>query len=215
MENIKISQLVCPVCAKANEHGSKYCVNCGYKFPQRLLDIADTLESVQTFGIYCVSCVSIFLIIMTFFGFIEFGAGGFIMLIIVVVVIIFMLFYVKRLTPSASKVRRFIVTDDKIEIDVPHKPYFQINWSEFESIEINRILRGYAETTRTFYTFNFIGKNGKSILLEGGKDFKNIYKRIIPPLEEIALSKGKRFIGYSKKDKKAKIDSWKAEIDRN
>lgn len=215
MENDKSLQLVCPKCAKVNEQGSKYCFNCGYNFSQRLLDIADTLESIQTFGIYCVSCVSIFLIIMTFFGFVEWGAQGFIMLIIVVVAIIFMFLFIKSLTPSASKVRRFIITDEKIEIDVPNKPPFQTSWSEFDTIEINRIIRGYAETQRTFYTFNFIGKHTKSILLEGNKDFKKIYKRIIPPLEEIALSKGKKFIGYSKKDKKAKADSWKDEINRN
>jgi hypothetical protein len=217
MESEKKTEFICPKCAKVNKRSEKFCFNCGYSFaeePEKLLDIAQTLKAVQTFGICCVSCVSIFFMIFTIFSFIEWGVQGFLVLAIMVGGIFFMILMIRRLTPNASKIRRFVITDETIEIFVPSKPQFQVNWSDFNTIEINRKIVGDEHFSETFYTFIFIGDSSKSIILESGRDFKKIYKKIIPPLKEIALSKGKTFIGYTKKDKETKEDSWKDTINR-
>lgn len=199
MESEKNKELVCPKCANINKQGDKVCFNCGYSFtegPQKLLDISQTLKSTQIFGICCVSWLAMLLIIFTIFSFIEWGAGGVLVLLIGALAIFFMAVFVKSLAPSAGKIRSFIVTDEKIEICVPNKPIFQIGWSEFDSIEIERKITGYRQYKRTFYAFNFLGKGSESIVLESGADFKKIHKEIIPPLKEIVLSKGKEFSGY-------------------
>ncbi len=201
MESEKNTQLVCPKCAKINKLGDKVCFNCGYSFTeesQNLLDISQTLKSTRIFGICCISWLAMLLIIFTVFSFIKWGAGGIIVLLISAFAIFFMAVFVKSLVPSAGKIRRFIVTEEKIIIDLPNKPIFQVGWFEFDNIEIKRKITGYRQYKRTFYTFYFLGEGSQSIVLESGIDFKKIHKEIIPPLKELALSKGKEFSGYGK-----------------
>lgn len=201
MESEKHIQLVCPNCKQLNEQSIDFCSNCGYKFikeSQKLLDVSQTLKSAQTFGICCVLWASMLLIMFTAFSFIEWGVGGILVLLITAGAIFFLVVFLLSLTPHASKVRSFIVTQDKIEISTPNKPFFQINWAEFDTIDIKRRTTGYRQYKRVFYTFNFLGKETQSIVLESNTDFKKIHKEIIPTLKELALSKGKEFSGYGK-----------------
>ena len=219
MKSNNKSQIYCPNCGKGNIQGNQVCFNCGFGFtaePLKLFEIKETLERVQTFGIVCVTCVSIILLMSSVGFFIEFGIiGGLIALSIIGLGILLMILFVRALTPSASKIRRFTITNENIEISIPYKPFFEVKWDEFDTIEINRKIKGYQEFQDTFYTFIFTGKYTKSFVIESGKDFSKIYKKIIPTLKEIALTKNKKFIGYEKKDKKAKTQFWKDEIMKN
>jgi len=196
MESEKNSQIICPKCNQINTQSADFCFNCGYEFikeSQKLLDVSQTLKSAQIFGICCVLWASMLLIMFTVFSFIEWGIGGILVLLITAGAIFFLVVFLLSLTPHATKVRSFIVTQDKIEINTPNKPFFQISWAEFDTINIKRRTTGYRQYKRVFYTFNFLGKERQSIVLESNTDFKKIHREIIPPLKDIALSKGKEF----------------------
>jgi len=112
-----------------------------------------------------------------------------------------------------SKIRRFAITNQYIEIDVPHKPYFRVNWSDFDSIEITRREDIAAAPTTEglifgpkFVYFNLIFSGAdfkQSYEFESGKDFKvSSRKKILIALEQYAKEKNKNYIGYKWKEKR-------------
>jgi len=112
-----------------------------------------------------------------------------------------------------SKIRSFTITDQYIEIKVPHKPYFRVNTSEFDSIEITKResmtsvpTTGVVILGPKFVYFNLIfsRENFKqSYEFESGKDFKvRSRKKILIALEQYAKEKNKNFTGYKWKDKR-------------
>jgi len=120
-----------------------------------------------------------------------------------------------------SKIRSFIITDQYIEINVPHKPYFRVNWSEFDSIEITKRETSTAVPSTEgvilgpkFLYFNLIfsGEGFKqSYEFESGKDFKvSSRKKILIALEQHAKEKNKNFIGYRWKEKRKAKKALKA-----
>lgn len=128
---------------------------------------------------------------------------------IVIGVTAWMIYYMRGL----SKIRSFTITDQYIEIKVPHKPYFRVNTSEFDSIEITKRESMTSVPTTggvilgpKFVYFNLIfsRENFKqSYEFESGKDFKvRSRKKILIALEQYAKEKNKNFTGYKWKDKR-------------
>ena len=209
------SQISCPNCGKINKIKNIYCIECGFQFEGNNsveFQIFENLKVDLYSSIICIIIFVAFMILITV-GFIsEFGLYGYISFLVIWPIIIGFLVWVKRYSKGLSKGRKFTITKDYIEIIVPHKPAFQIKWSEFDSIEITRrdstttiptgdgIVRGL-----TFVYFNLIfkGKNVEhSYEFESGKDFKmKSRKKILIALEQYSKERGKDFTGWRRKDK--------------
>ncbi|MBA7522293.1 hypothetical protein ES705_14411 [subsurface metagenome] len=127
----------------------------------------------------------------------------------------FFLVWAKHLLKGLSKFRKFTITKDYIEIIVPHKPAFQIKWSEFDSIEITKRDSMAIIPTGSgiilgprFVYFNLIfkGRNvERSYEFESGKAFKvKSRKKILIALEQYSKERGKDFTGWRWKDRKKK-----------
>ena len=72
-----------------------------------------------------------------------------------------------------TKIRLFSISKLGIVIDVPHKPVFYINWTDFEAIEVKKELMLFSKVKREY--FNIIFKSNlieRNFRLELGIDFK-------------------------------------------
>ncbi|GAJ03485.1 unnamed protein product, partial [marine sediment metagenome] len=168
---------------------------------------------VDLYGsIICIIIFVAFMILITVGIISEYGLYGYISIIVIWPLTIGFLVWARKLLKGLSKFRRFTITNDYIEIIVPHKPAFQIKWSEFDFIEITR--RDSMTTIPTgdgiilgprFVYFNLIfkGRNvERSYEFESGKDFKvKSRKKILIALEQYSKEKGKDFTGWRRKDK--------------
>jgi len=149
----------------------------------------------------------------------SYGPPGFLSMLIIWPITIGFLVWASCYMKGLTKNRRFTITKDHIEIVVPHKPTFRIEWSDFEAIEITKRESMTAVPTGdgvilgpkfVYFSLIFKGKNAdRSYEFESGKDFKvRSRKKLVIALEQHAKERGKEFIGYKWKDKrKAKKQS--------
>lgn len=208
------SQISCPNCGKVNNIKNTYCIECGFQFEGNSsieFQIIENLK-VDLYGsIICIIIFVAFMILITVGIISEYGLYGCISIVIIWPLTIGFIVWAKRYFKGLSKSRRFTITKDFIEIIVPHKPAFQIKWSEFDSLEITR--RDSMTTIPTgggniygprFVYFNLIfkGRNEeRSYEFESGKDFKvKSRKKIQIALEQYSKDKGKDFTGWKQKD---------------
>jgi hypothetical protein len=99
---------------------------------------------------------------------------------------------------GTTKTRTFLITDREIEIFVPTKGFFQIQWSQFDNLEVKkRRTHGVIlDTTTTYYTLVFEGQGKREFTIESGKDFKvRTVKKILKNLEEFSNRMNKQFFG--------------------
>ena len=212
------SQNSCPNCGKTNNIKNTYCIDCGFQFEVNNsveFQIFENLK-VDLYGsIICIVIFVAFMILVTVAIISEYGLYGYISILVIWPLTIGFLFWAKNLLKGLSKFRKFTITKDYIEIIVPHKPAFQITWSEFDSIEITkresmtRIPTGDGIILGPrFVYFNLIfkGRNvERSYEFESGKDFKmKSRKKILIALEQFYKERGKDFTGWRWKDKKKK-----------
>ncbi len=209
------SQISCPNCSKVNNIKNTYCIECGFQFEGNNSVEFQIFENKKADLYGSIICIIFFvaLMILITVGIIsQYGLYGYISIIVIWPLTIGFLVWAKHLLKGLSKFRKFTITKDYIEIIVPHKPAFQIKWSEFDSIEITKrdsmtILptgRGIIFGPRFVY-FNLIfkGRNvERSYEFESGKDFKvKSRKKILIALEQYSKERGKDFTGWRRKDK--------------
>lgn len=209
------SQISCPNCRKVNNIKNTYCTECGFQFEGNNsveFQIFENLK-VDLYGsIVCIIFFVAFMILITVGIISEYGLYGCISIPVIWPLTIGFIVWAKRYFKGLSKFRKFTITKDYIEIIVPHKPAFQIKWSEFDSIEITKrdsmtILPtgGGIIFGPRFVYFNLIfkGRNvERSYEFESGKDFKvKSRKKILIALEQYSKERGKDFTGWRRKDK--------------
>ena len=209
------SQISCPNCGKINKIKNIYCIECGFQFEGNNsveFQIFENLKVDLYSSIICIIIFVAFMILITVGIISQYGLYGYISIIVIWPITIGFIVWAKRYFKGLSKGRRFTITKDYIEIIVPHKPAFQIKWSEFDSIEITR--RDSMTTIPTgdgiifgprFVYFNLIFKERnveRSYEFESGKDFKmRSRKKILIALEQYSKERGKDFTGWRRKDK--------------
>ncbi len=210
------TQKKCPQCGKINLPDDKFCKECGTELPEYSAEdfvIIEHLKGSLYGSIVCLSIFIGFMILVTYAVISELGVQAIIALLIIwPIVLLFMAWAVIYLR-GLSKIRKFIITDEYIEINVPHKPYFRVNWSDFDSIEITKreSMATIPTTDRiilgprfVYFTLIFKGMSyEQNYEFESGKDFKvRTKKKILTALEQYAKKKGKNFTGWKWKDKR-------------
>lgn len=209
-------QKKCPQCGKINKHDNKFCTECGFelkKYGPEDFVIIEHLKGSLYASIACITIFIAFMILVSVIVVSELGVLSIIALLIIWLIILAFLGWASIYLRGLSKVRKFIITDECIEITVPNKPNFKVNWSDFDSIEITK-----RESMATvpigdtiilgprFVYFRLIFKgvdHEDSFEFESGKDFKvRTKKKILTTLQQFAEKKGKSFTGWKWKDKR-------------
>ncbi|MFX1304387.1 MAG: zinc ribbon domain-containing protein [Promethearchaeota archaeon] len=210
------AQKKCPQCGKINLPDNKFCKECGTELVEYSAEDFVIIEHLKGSLYGSIACLVIFIgfmILVSYAVISEIGATAIIALLIIwPIVLLFMAWAVLYLR-GLSKIRKFIITEEFIEIIVPHKPYFKVNWSDFDSIEITKreSMTAIPTTDRiilgprfVYFTLIFRGTSyEQNYEFESGKDFKSrTRKKILIALEEYATRKGKNFTGWRWKDKR-------------
>jgi len=209
-------QKKCPKCGKINLPDDTFCKECGFKlqeYNEGDFVIIEHLKRSLYASICCIAMFIWFMILVSIAIASQFLAQAIIPLIIIWPIVIGFLVWASIYLRGLSKIRKFIITDEFIEIVVPHKPIFKVNWSDFDSIEITK--RESMTTIPTtdsiilgprfvYFTLIFKGVSQKQKYeFESGKDFKvRTRKKILTSLEQYAKKKGKSFTGWKWKDKR-------------
>jgi hypothetical protein len=135
--------------------------------------------------------------------------GGYIVLLVVIIIwiILGLFIYViyRSFLKGTSKLRKFIVTDSYIEIEIPPRPIFHVDWIGIDKIELKlkpfkRIPSEYGTSYIYIHELNFIGKDfHQTFEILGGRDFGKKLNEIFDILEKYAISMNKEFIRFEKK----------------
>ncbi len=203
----------CPQCGKKNIPEDKFCTNCGFELKEYSpgdFVIMEHLKGSLYGSIACLTIFIAFMILVTVAVSSQYGIQAIIPLIIIWPIVIGFMFWASRYLRGLSKIRKFIITGEYIEIIVPHKPYFRVNWSEFDAIEVQKrdhqtwaVLPGKVIIGPRFIYFKLIFKGSnftESYEFESGKDFKRrSRKEILIALEEFAQKMNKDYNGPTKK----------------
>ncbi len=99
-----------------------------------------------------------------------------------------------------AKIRKFTLSEEGIELNIPHKPLFQITWAEFDIIiVISHYLNGKSGEQNVSYELRFFDKNEKlirKISLRINRDFsKEKIEKILLALKNNAHSLNKEIYG--------------------
>ncbi len=206
----------CPQCGKINLPDDNFCKDCGFELkeygPEDFVIIEHLKASLYS-SILCIAIFIGFMILISAALISQYLVQAIIPFLIIWPIVIGFMVWATRYLRGLSKIRKFIITDDYIEIVVPHKTNFKVNWSDFDSIEITK--RESITTVPTtdavilgprfvYFTLIFKGMSyEQNYEFESGKDFKvRTKKKIIAALEKYAKEKGKNFTGWKWKDKR-------------
>ncbi len=197
---------ICSECGYNNWFRAKFCRKCGSALSEDVFEIKETLHKAIIFSVVCVS-LFIFLMIVANIGiFVEVGlVQGFIGMAIIWPLTILLILWIAYYLRGGTRVRRFVISDDSIIIQIPFRDLFQISWSDFRSIEIvRRATWDMVSNTQTrFYNFIFKRDNVlKSFEIESGREFsRKALKQIRAKLEELANNKGIEYTYFKKPPK--------------
>ncbi|MFX0075153.1 MAG: zinc ribbon domain-containing protein [Candidatus Hermodarchaeota archaeon] len=211
-----ISQNMCDNCGKENKKKHSFCVECGAPLKGKTsveFQIIENLKVSMYGSIVCLVFFVAFMVLVTIAVIFEYGLYGYISIPIIWPLTILGLVWASCYMKGLSKYRKFIITKDYIEIIVPHKEYFRINWSAFDEIIITKresmavIPTGNAVILGprfVYFTLIFKGKSlEQNYEFESGKDFKvRSRKKILFALEKAAKERGKGFTDWKWKDQK-------------
>ncbi len=203
----------CPQCGKKNIAEDKICTKCGFELKEYNpgdFVIIEHLKGSLYGSIACLTIFIAFMILVTVAIGSQYGTQAIIPLIIIWPIVIGFMFWASIYLRGLSKIRKFVITAEYIEIIVPHKPYFRVNWSELDSIEVRKrshqtwaALPGRIIIGPRFVYFKLIfeGTNfTQSYEFESGKDFKrSSRKEILIALDEYAQKMNKDYNGPTKK----------------
>ena len=167
--------------------------------------ITDALKT-QSFQILLLLILFIIIMIL-FIASVSMGLDPipaiFAVLIIVAVLIVGLVFILKKLV-GISKVRKFSISEKGIEITIPPRPVFYVNWIDFDKImieykrkEISGRSFGGPPLVISYYKLSFIRRDFiQKFKIEAGKDFHiEITREIFNHLKDYSLKMNKEFIG--------------------
>lgn len=127
-------------------------------------------------------------------------------LVIIVTAIIIVMFVILRWIKGKQKIRKFSISDKSIELLVPPKAIFQVNWSDFNTIRIEREIKRYSDFQHSLVfdklILNFLGTDfTQKFDFEIGMDFRKVnVEKILDLLKIYALKMNKEFIGLEKNE---------------
>ena len=144
------------------------------------------------------------------------GLGGIeaflVLLIIWIIISLFTFFVYRKFLKGTSELRKFIINEKFIQIIVPPKPIFHVNWIQIDKIELslqpymkypNIHTNNFTIPSRKYLFINelkFIGKNyNQTFQILGGRDFNIKLKEIFYLVEKYAIKLNKEFIKSDKK----------------
>ncbi|MBY8989756.1 MAG: hypothetical protein KGD58_03295 [Candidatus Lokiarchaeota archaeon] len=108
-------------------------------------------------------------------------------------ILIFVLYYYYVATRSPGKLRKVSISYEEIEVTLPHKPQFLIQWSEFEKIEVKlKKLRLKPFNVYYFHFFNHTTEKKFTLTLNDFHKSKII--EILKLLRERAFILKKEFV---------------------
>lgn len=135
--------------------------------------------------------------------------GGNLALLAVIIIWIIMGSFIygiyRRFIKGTSELRKFIITDIYIKINVPPRPIFHVDWIDIDKIELKlkpfkRIPSDYSTKYIYIHELNFIGKDyNQTFQILGGRDFNIKLNEIFDLLEKFAIKLNKEFIRFEKK----------------
>jgi len=165
--------------------------------PSDKIEIEETLRG-QAKAIICVDICGIIIMAIASIAAISISGGNIIGIAIVIFIwlamggiILWSYFYIR----GSGMVRKFIITDDYISIQIPDKTTFTVNLSDFNTIEMRRRTTGVKYTKKVYYIFTFTGPNySNSYQIQSQKDFsRKAIKKFRSQLEEFSARKGIQF----------------------
>jgi len=163
------------------------------------VEIIDKKTSRICVATYAGCCISIALLI-TIFTLLQAAPPNKYLVIpmfsVVIIIGILIYYYEKKL---GTKLLKFNISDENIEILIPPNPWFKISWSDITGIFVGIIIKHtkftpeYTDSVYPVITFVGKGKLDRKFQL---RKFHSSYKReILTLIEEYALRLNKRFSG--------------------
>ena len=202
-ENLN-TQKNCPVCGKENKLESKFCKFCGSDMVASDFQPFEISQTMR-FRIGCFSsCCIIFIVLLVYTSLVVLptfmppagaalaaglllpllGGASFIGLI-----------YMLVIYRNAGSRRLFSISPKGIKIVVPKEPICEAEWSQFDTIEVEK-LAGRSNSTNYRYYFTKHGVVYREVLIRGSMDFSGINCRTIKSrLQHYAEKMNKQFIG--------------------
>lgn len=108
------------------------------------------------------------------------------------IIIILVFYYSFLLTENPGKIRKFSISNEKIELMVPNKPYFRIFWTEFRELEI--IMKDLSYNPFCVYEIHFINQySDKSLYLSVFDFHKEKIDQILLLLKDYGTRMNKKF----------------------
>ena len=210
------SQIRCNNCGKIHKKKHKFCVECGYPLEEKSpveFQIYENLKVGLYSSIICLAIFVAFMVLVNVVVIFEYGTFGLISIPIIWPLTILGLVWASCYMKGLSKYRRFTITKDYIEINVPNKPDFHIDWSEFDEVVVTKretidMIPTGADAIlgprSVYFTLIFKGKNLEhSYEFESGRDFKmRSRKKILFALEKSAKDRGKGYTGWRWRDRR-------------
>ena len=176
-----ITQKICTACGQANKAENAYCRYCGGSLegaesvnvePEQTasasetnkVEITETLKGYKYFNLCCMLFVLGIVLSMIFFFLSMENVGGAIGAVILSIILLPVVFggiiYVLWYSARMDKPRTFSISDQEVKIMLPKKPIFQINWSDFKTIQIRKAAFGSFTSNRVGYSLNFFSNDG-------------------------------------------------------
>lgn len=112
------------------------------------------------------------------------------------------LLYILWVYRGAGIRRIFSISPKSIKIVVPREPIFEVNWSEFDLIQLHKFSGSH---NNKLYRFYFISNDEvyKDFLIEGSMHFSGVNCRaIVSQMERYAAKMNKQFIRGKRRKKK-------------
>ncbi|MFX0036548.1 MAG: hypothetical protein ACFE9I_13030 [Candidatus Hermodarchaeota archaeon] len=119
--------------------------------------------------------------------------GSFISIFVsLILFLIFILYYSYIIKKDPGKIRRFFISFEKIEIELPHNPIFTIFWNEFKKVEIR--LREFNCQPYKGYEFHFSNQEDNKVCTISLMDFhKEKIEQILTLLKDFSRRMKKEF----------------------
>jgi len=107
----------------------------------------------------------------------------------------FFVYYSYLLTKNPGKIRKFSISYQEIEIILPNKPYFRINWNEFSELEV--IIKELNYKPFHMYEFHFINQDSyKSFYLSAFDFHKEKLNQILSLLKDYTKRMKKKYKSF-------------------
>jgi len=176
--------------------------------------ITESVKGGKNFIVILLLCNIGFWIYVSIAVIIGLGRFNELLMVLIIWIIVgpFTFYVYRKFLKGTSELRKFIINEKFIQIIVPPRPLFHVNWIEIDKIELT--LQPYMKypdirmanstiPTRKYIFINelkFIGKNyNQTYQILGGRDFNIKLTEIFNLVEKYAIKLNKEFIKSDKK----------------